>query len=132
MRRIILDTNFLMVPYQFKVDIFSELERICHFNYEIYILHQSLNELKGILLKGSGKDKKAAKLALKLVEAKKIKIIGSDNKYVDNLILEKLHGDDIVATQDALLKKRLLKKGLSVIILRKKKYLLLLERKVLH
>ncbi|MBW2991754.1 hypothetical protein KY345_00870 [Candidatus Woesearchaeota archaeon] len=31
MRKIILDTNFLLIPGQFKIDIFSEIRRICDF-----------------------------------------------------------------------------------------------------
>ena len=45
MKKIMLDTNFLLIPFQFKVDIFSEIERICNFNYKLCIFEQSLEEL---------------------------------------------------------------------------------------
>lgn len=130
MRKIIIDTNFLMIPWQFRVDIFSEFNRICNFNYKLFIFDQSINELKKIIKDQSGKNKKAAQLALKLVKLKNIGIIKSQNENVDSLILNRSSKEDIVATQDKNLKKELLKKGISVIILRQKKYLELIERKL--
>ena len=76
----------------------------------------------------SGKNKKAAQLALKLIKLKDIQIIKSEEKDVDSVILENLDNEIIVATQDILLKKELLQKGASVIILRQKKYLNLIEK----
>ena len=130
MRKIILDTNFLLIPFQFGVDIFSEFNRICHFNYKLFIFEQSVNELKNIIEKQSGISKKAAQFALKLVKLKNIEIIKSDEKDVDSLILENLDRNLVVATQDIRLKKELLKKDASVAILRQKKYLQFIERKL--
>ena len=127
MKKIIIDTNFLMIPWQFKVDIFSEFDRICSFNYEMFIFLQSINELKNIAEKQSGKNKKAALFALKLISLKNIKVIKSDENDVDKLILKSIRDDTIIATQDMQLKKELLEKGASVIILRQKKYLKLIE-----
>ena len=67
MKKIIIDTNFLLIPLKFKVDIFSEFNRISNFNYKLYIFEQSISELKNIIKKQSGKDKKAAQFALKLI-----------------------------------------------------------------
>lgn len=131
MKKIIIDTNFLLVPLQFKVDIFSEIDRICNFNYELSIFDKSIGELKKIIEKQSGKDKKAAQFALKLIKLKNIGVIKSKNKDVDSLILENLDKDTIIATQDTKLKKDLLEKGASVIILRQKKYLQLIESNTL-
>ena len=129
MKKIIIDTNFLMMPFKFRVDIFSEFNRICHFNYKLYIFEQSISELKNIIEKQSGKDKKAAQFALKLIKLKNINVIDSKPQDVDSLILSNLSNDSIIATQDSQLKKELLKKGASVIILRQKKYLELIEGK---
>lgn len=132
MNKIILDTNFLMIPWQFRVDIFSEFGRICSFNYQLYIFEESINELRGIMNNpnSSGKDKKAAEFALKLIKLKNIGIIKSKKKDVDSLILENANEGDFVATQDMQLKRELVKKGVSLIALRKKKYLILSERKL--
>ena len=128
MKKIILDTNFLLVPIQFKVDIFSELNRICDFNYKLFIFEQSIDELKNIIEKQSQKHKKAAEFALKLIKLKNIEIIKYEKKDVDSLILENVNKDTIIATQDIVLKKELLKKGASVIVMRQKKYLQLIKK----
>ena len=128
MKKIILDTNFLLIPIQFKVDIFSEIDRICDFNYKLFIFEQSIDELKNIIEKQSQKHKKAAEFALKLIKLKNIEIIKSDEQDVDSLILENLDKDIIVATQDINLRKELLKKRASVIMLRQKKYLQLVKK----
>ena len=78
----------------------------------------------------SGKDKKAAEFALKLIKLKNINIIKSKKKDVDSLILDNVNEDDFVATQDMQLKRELVKKRVSLIALRKKKYLILNERKL--
>lgn len=126
MKKIILDTNFLLIPAQFKVDIFSEIDRICNFNYELSIIDKTVDELKKIIKTAKkGKDKSAAKLALALLKTRKIKKIKTKEGYVDNLILKSINKDYILATQDALLKKKATKKGCRVIFLRLKKYLIL-------
>jgi len=130
MEKIIIDTNFLCIPLKFKVDIFSEFNRICDFNYKLYIFEQSINELKKIIEKQKGINKRAARFAIKLIKLKNIEIIKTVEKDVDSLILENLSKDIIVATQDLNLKRELLKKGISVIILRNKKYLEIIERKL--
>ena len=128
MKRIILDTNFLMIPYKFRVDIFSEVNRICDFNYELYIFESSIGELRNIAENQSGIDKKAAQFALKLVKLKNIGIIKSGETDVDELMLDSVNNDTIMATQDIQLKRQLLEKGASVIMLRQKKYLQLIKK----
>lgn len=124
MKRIILDTNFLLIPEQFKVDIFEEIRRISNFRYQLYIIDKSVDELNNITEKGKSKDKSAAKLALKLIKFKKIKKIKtSGSKHVDDLMLGLVKKEDIVATQDIELKQKLKKKGIAIIILRQRKYL---------
>jgi len=61
---------------------------------------------------------------------KNINIIKSKKKDVDSLILDNVNEDDFVATQDMQLKRELVKKRVSLIALRKKKYLILNERKL--
>ena len=128
MKNIIIDTNFLMIPIQFRVDIFSEFNRICNFNYKLSIFEQSIRELKNIMKKQPRKHKKAAEFALKLIKLKNISIIQSNQEDVDSLILKNINKDTIIATQDIHLRKELLKKGASVIILRQRKYLQLIKK----
>ncbi|OGM01836.1 hypothetical protein A3K72_02350 [Candidatus Woesearchaeota archaeon RBG_13_36_6] len=124
MKKIILDTNFLLIPYQFKVDIFSEIDRILDTKYNICILNKTINELNNLVEKSRGKDKKAAQLALKLIQHKNPEIIKTKINYVDKAILniakKQTH---IIATQDKELKKTLQARGIPIIVLRQKRYL---------
>jgi len=135
MKRIIIDTNFLMLPFKFRLDIFSEFGRICDFNYGLCIYEKSIDELKKIIENQHGKDKKAAQFALKLIKLKNIGILKPEQKdecllSVDELILNNISQSTIIATQDLQLRKELLKRGAAVIISRQKKYLQLFERKL--
>ncbi len=125
MKKIILDTNFLLIPIQFKVDIFSEIDRICLFNYKLYIVDKTIGELEKIIEEQKGKHKFAAKIALQLVEKKKVSKIKTGEGKVDDLIVDLLDKDTILATQDALLRQRAVEKGSRVIMLRSKRYLVL-------
>tara|TARA_B100002003_G_C14026839_1_gene495062 strand:- start:54 stop:434 length:381 start_codon:yes stop_codon:yes gene_type:complete len=125
MEKIILDTNFLLIPTQFNVDIFSEIDRICTFKYKLYIVDKTIDELKKIIEEQKGKHKFAAKIALQLVKKKGIGIIKTKKGYVDDLILDLLDENHILATQDVLLKKRAVKKGIRTISMRSRKYLIL-------
>lgn len=135
MKRIIIDTNFLMLPSKFRLDIFSEFSRICDFSYRLCIYEKSIDELKKIIDGQRGKDKKAAQFALKLIKLKNISIINPEQKdecllSVDELMLNSISHNTIIATQDFRLRKELLKRGAAVIMSRQKKYLQLLERKL--
>jgi len=126
MVRIILDTNFLMIPLEFKVDIFSEIKRLMIEPYELFIFEATLDELVK-LSRGNSKAAAAAKATIKLIKQKNLKSLtnSNDEKYVDSLILEGSTSKDIVCTQDQALK-RLLKakhKGIRLITLKSKKYL---------
>ncbi|MFH1850033.1 MAG: PIN domain-containing protein [archaeon] len=118
--KILLDTNFLLVPYTFKVDIFRELERICDKPYEICVLKQCIDELNSIIGKQKGEDKAAAKLALELIKAKDLKIISEPTKaHVDDILFGLSEKGYVVATQDKGLRDRLKR----AIFLRQRKYL---------
>lgn len=124
-KKIVLDTNFLLIPGQFGVDIFTELQRICDFPYELHIMETTLKELENIMEKSAGTARQAGKLALELVKAKDINIISSDVGYVDRAILDSVDETTIVATMDAELREKLKKKGVKLITLRQKKYLII-------
>ncbi|MFH1209440.1 MAG: hypothetical protein V1663_01490 [archaeon] len=111
-KTIILDTNFLLIPYNYKIDIFSEIERICHFKYQLKILDKTLKELE---------NKKGSNLALELINKKNIKVIKTKNSdYVDNILRKSKY---IIATDDKELIKTI--KDKPLIILKQKKYLML-------
>lgn len=129
MKQIILDTNFLLIPAQFKVDIFSEIERIIDAKYELAVLSTTIAELEKATKQGKGKDKDAARIALQLIDAKKIRKLQTTQTYVDKAILDIAAKDKtIVATQDRELKRKLKKQSIPVIVMRRKSHLELIER----
>jgi len=131
MQHIILDANFLMIPAQFRVDIFTELERICDFRFQLQVPEEVVGELTN-LSTGSGNDAQAAKLALQLIKAQHINIIPKSSKTegfkkADNVILQLAKQDNaMIATQDKELKQRAQEAQLRVIVLRKQQSLLLI------
>lgn len=125
MKHIILDTNFLLIPAQFKVDIFDEIERIMDDPYELCIVDKTIDELEKLKTTESGRDKRAASLALQLLKAKGIKHLKTEkNLNTDKLIVELAKKPDfVVATQDMALKRVLKENNTEIIILRQKKHL---------
>lgn len=125
MLKIILDTNFLLIPAQFGVDIFSEIERIIDLPYELCIVDSTLDELEKIKKTASGKDKRAAALALQLVAKKGIRPLKTEkNLNTDKLIVELSKSlNCVVATQDMTLKRILKQKNTKLIVLRQKRFL---------
>ena len=125
-RRIILDTNFLLIPAQFKVDIFSEIQRIADFKYKLYMLDKTVDELKSIIENQKGKSREAAKLALQMAKAFNVAEIKTGKGYTDSILVEESkEPGTIIATQDAELRRSLK----NVIFLRQRHYLALKEGK---
>jgi len=131
MKKILLDTNFLLIPYTFKVDIFTQIDKISTFKYEVCILDKTLDELNNIVKKQKGKHRDGANIALKLVKIKNIKVIKSKSKgKTDDIIVDMASRNDyIVATQDKDLKRRLINHSVSIIVLRQKKVLAIINDK---
>ncbi len=123
MKRIILDTSFLVNCVRFRIDFIQEINRICDFRYELFIIDKSIWELNNIISKG-GKSSSFAKLVLKMLEGFEIKsIITGEDGFVDDLIMSSADKETVVATQDMPLRKKLKAMSISVIFIRQKKYL---------
>ena len=113
MKRIIIDTNAWMAITEFKLDLFSALERDCDFSYKITTLQEVIAELEKIVSEQRARYRQAALLALGIIKAKKIQIIPGTRK-ADALLVEHSKKGDLVLTQDAALKKRLKKPYLTI------------------
>jgi len=114
----VLDTNFLMLAYQFKIDIFGGLRELLG-EYKAVTCSGVITELEGIC-SGKGRDSAAASYALKLLKLRGVEVKGS-SKDVDGWIEGYCTGKDAVAcTVDKELIRKLKKDGVRVVILRGK------------
>ena len=119
--KVILDTNALMVPEQFNVDIFSELLRLGYVDWQVPA--SVLGELRSLAKRADkGRDKIAARVALGLAES--CSTVGVDNFDADQAIVDlAMKTGAAVFTNDKALKKRLFSKGITVVYLRQRRYL---------
>lgn len=120
MKKVLLDTNFLTLPYQFGIDIFEKIPETAE-TFNLFTLSGVVEELEN-LAKRSGKDSKAASVALELIKKKKLEIIPSAGA-VDDAIVSIADRETIVATNDRKLIKRLKNKNVEIIYLRGKNHL---------
>ena len=121
-KEVVIDTNFFMVPFQFNVDVISELEKSLP-SYKLTTPSFVINELKGLKRNNKGKIRLNANLALKLANSSKIEIKDIsllENETVDDALLRV---SEVLATNDIELKNRAKDKGITVVYLRQKKYI---------
>lgn len=121
---IIFDTNFLFVPFEFKIDLIGEVKRLVGSSYNFYIYQGTIDELLNIEKKGD-KNKKFLPLISKMLHVYNFKIIKSNQKYVDNQIIVNFNPKLIIATNDKELRQKLIKEKFKIILMRQKSYLLL-------
>lgn len=118
-RKVLIDTNGLMIPGQFGVDIFSELMRLGFDS--CLVVSASVKELEKIYAVSRGRDRRAAKIALSLVD--RCTIIERDG-FADDIIYDlAVDTGAAVLTNDIELKKRLCSKGVTIIHLRERTHL---------
>ncbi len=115
-KKILLDTNFLVAPFQLSLDVFDELERI-YPHADIYTLDDVIQEAKSI---ESGR---YISLVEKLIETQDVEVLETEGEGdVDDLLVQ-LCDEYVVATNDRELKERLLDRDAEVIIIRGKNHL---------
>ena len=120
--KVILDSNALFVPLQFKIDIFEELKTVLSVKFEPILLSPIRKELEIIAEKGSPKMRKWASYALKLAE--KCAFLEVEEKIAcspDDAILEVARKCNcLVFTNDRTLRRRLRNISVPVIYVRQK------------
>ncbi|MDI3475353.1 MAG: uncharacterized protein PWQ79_662 [Thermococcaceae archaeon] len=123
---VVPDTNFLLVPGQFGVDIIGELHRILDVKFRVLVPNVVLDELNVIERKSRGRDLMAVRMAKKLAERFETVEIGRfGERPIDDQIFDFAVKNErvIVCTNDKGLKKRLRESGVPVVYLRSKKIL---------
>ena len=120
--KVILDSNALFVPLQFKIDIFDGLEQLLERSLELILLSPIKRELEALAEKGSPKMRKNASYALKLAEkCKYIEVSASAPSLTDDIIVKIAKEWGLpVFTNDRQLKKRLRDISVPVIYVRQK------------
>jgi rRNA-processing protein FCF1 len=120
--KVILDSNALFVPLQFKIDIFYDLKRLLNRSLELILLSPIKRELEALAKKGSPKMRKNASYALKLAEkCKYVEVNAPASAPADDIIVKiAKEWKTPVFTNDRQLKKRLRNISVPVIYVRQK------------
>jgi len=116
MRDILLDTNFLVAPFQMNLGIFEEFEEK-YPGCSIYTVDLVVDEAKSI------EEGKYGGLVEKLIEAQGIEVLETEgNGFVDDLLVD-LSRDFLIATNDKELKNRITSKGRPVAFIRSRSHI---------
>jgi rRNA-processing protein FCF1 len=123
MKKIVVDTNFLVMQYEYRVDLPSELQRIVHEPITLVIPSGAMDELR-TLAGRAGRKAAGARFVLQNMEQLRtkaaIEIIASKGE-VDGWIFKFAKENPVcVATNDVPLRKRLLASGVPVIAMKGK------------
>ena len=118
MEKVLLDTNFLLVPFQFKVNLYEDIQKFG----KPMTLDSCIRELE-TLARRKTKSGLCAKAALILLRVKNLKIEKSPYSS-DTAVIEYSNTHSCaVATNDRKLIKRLKSNGIRIIRLRQKRLL---------
>lgn len=120
-RKIMLDTNFLIAPFQLSIDLFEEIDRLYPVN-KVYTLEDAVQEAQSI------EEGRYKALVEKLIETQDIEVLETEKetdssrkvekeKEVDDLLVN-ICDEFIIATNDRELKERLVKQGAEVLFIR--------------
>lgn len=122
--KVLLDTNFLLIPFSNHVDVFEDIERLLNGKVTFIILASTLQELRSL----RGREKMYGRAMLQFIDrlSAKFEIENLQGK-TDKLIFEyaeKNNSEELyVATMDKELKDKLKKIKVKVIGLRGKGHL---------
>lgn len=123
--RVILDTNFLFIPSEFKIDVFEALSALFNERIEPVLLSTNYDELKKMTQGAPPKLRKQAMFALKLAEkCHVVKVEKNQEETNDDVILRVAESwKSPVATNDGELRRKLRARNIPVIFMRGKKRL---------
>ncbi|MHA2391503.1 MAG: type II toxin-antitoxin system VapC family toxin [Promethearchaeota archaeon] len=135
---IIIDSNFVLLPFQFKIDYLNEIRQKLEGNLRFIIFQQILNELEAKKRRESKSTKFSSLLNSGLLYLEKnqenydfefMDDLKKENESTDDFLLRKLielkkqYQNVYIATNDSELRRRSKKLSISVIFLRQKKYI---------
>ncbi len=122
---VVLDTNFLLIPIRFGVDVRAELGRVVEASFVLTVTPAVLEELRRLEDKVKASEAKDIRFALDFASQMKVidDILAEGEEVDDQLLRLAVERGYIVATTDAGLRRRLREKGLSVVFLRQGRHL---------
>ena len=119
--KVILDSNALFVPLEFKIDIFEELGQLLKRNAEFILLSPVKHELEVLAAGESPKIRRQASFALHSAEKCKLVAVEYRGETTDDVIIRVAKKwNSPVFTNDRVLKRRLRDISVPVIYLRQK------------
>lgn len=121
-QKVILDSNALFVPLEFKIDIFEQLKRLLNRNVELVLLSPVKRELEMLAAKDSSKIRREAVFALKLAEKCRYVPVENDERLTtdDAIVRVAKKWNSPVFTNDIQLKRKLRDISVPVIYVRQK------------
>lgn len=126
---VVIDTNFIVVPAQFGVDIFTEAERVLERKVEFVVLSSAVDEIEKKMEEATKRTEKLQfRIAKDLIERCRVVDVDPNSKQVsvDSQLLDYASSvEGVLATNDRELRQRARAKGVPVLFLRGKKILML-------
>lgn len=110
MKKLLLDTNFLLLPFERRLDVFGALERLLQEPVKFFVLKECLDEARQSRFFSSAES---------LLKANRVAVVSAGNGKPDDLVARWAAAEKaVVCTNDAALRRRLKKLGIQVISLR--------------
>ncbi len=123
--KLLVDTNFLLIPLRFKVDIFEETQNAVNDLVDFYVSSRVLDEIT--ILKEKSKNKFVRQLSLVEKMAERCTVIQDDSRtLVDESLINLASREGmVIGTTDAELRQKAREAGVKVVYLRQKSHLIL-------
>ncbi len=125
--KIVLDTNFLTIPAEFGVDIFSEVKRVIERSVIFIVLQPVLTEIEYRLARPRNKaEERKFRIAMSMIDRCDVVSVHSSDMPVDDVLIDYAHSNNaVIATCDKELKRKAKNEGIPVLYLRGRKYIAL-------
>lgn len=120
---VVIDTNFFMAVFQFKIDILDDLKKVVP-SYKLTTPKFVISELEGLKTNKNQNIRKQATMALKIAKSGDVEIMDVstlNGESVDDALL-RISKSKILATNDIQLKKRAKEASIQVAYIRQKRY----------
>ncbi len=117
MHRLLLDANFLVLPFQHGVRLFDEFDRLLPGRYEVCVLNRAYNEALQL------DDGRYRQRVERLVSEHPVEVIEVDAAGSVDEVLVSLAGEYVVCTNDTAVRQELRDRELPHIFLRQQSHL---------